>query len=179
MPSSAVSADLSLWTMETTVKPLGRVVVMCTNVGICNIALPDFADADLRMNAWKKRGYQSVKGMHPHLRAAEQALKQFIRGRAISTSLAYDLSNETAFTHHVLRELLRVPFGKTVTYGELAKRANCPRGAQAVGGAVGRNPVPIFIPCHRVVAAQHIGGFDLGLTCKRLLLRLEGHADVG
>jgi O-6-methylguanine DNA methyltransferase len=179
MPATAVSADLSLWTMRTTIEQLGQVVVMCTNVGISNIALPDFADADLRMNEWEKRGYQSVKDMHPHLHAAEQALKQFIRGQAIPTSLAYDLSNETTFTQNVLRELLRVPCGKTVTYGELAQRANCPRGARAVGGAVGRNPIPVLIPCHRVVAAQHIGGFDLGLTCKRLLLRIEGHADVG
>ena len=88
---------------------------------------------------------------------------------------AMDVSDSTAFQQRVLRELTAVPFGKLVTYGELAQRVGLPRGARAVGGAVGSNPLLIFIPCHRVVAAGGgLGGFSAGLDWKARLLAHEG-----
>ena len=88
---------------------------------------------------------------------------------------AMDVSACTPFQQRVLRELAAVPFGKLVTYGELAQRLGLPRGARAVGGAVGANPLPIFIPCHRVVAAGGgLGGFSGGLDWKARLLAHEG-----
>jgi len=86
-----------------------------------------------------------------------------------------DLSGATPFRQKVFRELMAVPFGAVVTYGELAERVGVPRGARAVGGAVGSNPVPIIIPCHRVVrAGRGLGGFGAGLGWKKRLLRHEG-----
>ena len=81
----------------------------------------------------------------------------------------------TAFRKEVLAELKRLPPGETVTYGELASRVGRPGGAQAVGGAVGANPVPVVVPCHRVMAADgSLGGFSGGLATKRALLSHEG-----
>jgi methylated-DNA-[protein]-cysteine S-methyltransferase len=75
----------------------------------------------------------------------------------------------------VLRALARVSYGRTVTYGELAARVGQPRGARAVGQAMARNPVPLVIPCHRVVASGGgLGGYGGGLALKRRLLDLEG-----
>ena len=86
-----------------------------------------------------------------------------------------DLTGLTPFRRRVLVALRRVPRGRTITYGELARRAGCPGGARAVGGAVGANPLPVIIPCHRVIAAGgRPGGFGLGLPLKRRLLALEG-----
>lgn len=81
----------------------------------------------------------------------------------------------TAFQQRVWKSLLAIPYGQTVTYGELARRLEC-RSAQAVGGAVGRNPVSIIVPCHRVVGSDgSLTGYAAGLDRKRALLQLESH----
>ena len=79
----------------------------------------------------------------------------------------------TAFQRRVWKELLTIPYGQTVTYGELALRLSC-RSAQAVGGAVGRNPISIIVPCHRVVGSDgSLTGYAGGLDRKHALLELE------
>ncbi len=81
----------------------------------------------------------------------------------------------SSFQLQVWEELLRVPFAHTITYGALARRVGRPTGARAVGGAVGANPIPILIPCHRVVrTGGGLGGFGAGADWKSYLLRLEG-----
>lgn len=84
----------------------------------------------------------------------------------------------TAFQLAVWRALREVPAGQVVTYGELARRAGYPRAARAVGSAMHANPLPILIPCHRVVASNGIGGYGGGLALKRALLAAEG-VEVG
>ena len=75
----------------------------------------------------------------------------------------------------MLAELARVPYGTTVTYGELATRIGRPGAARAVGGAMNRNPIPIVLPCHRVVGARgNLVGYAGGLERKQALLALEG-----
>ncbi len=86
-----------------------------------------------------------------------------------------DLSGATDFQSRVFDELMEVPRGEVVTYGELAGRVGVPGGARAIGQAVGRNPLPIFVPCHRVVAAgRAVGGFGAGTGWKKGLLAQEG-----
>jgi len=80
----------------------------------------------------------------------------------------------TAFQKAVWRELKKIPRGQTRTYGEVAKAIGRPKAVRAVGSACGANPVPLFIPCHRVVAQNGLGGFGAGLPWKKLLLKLEG-----
>ena len=79
----------------------------------------------------------------------------------------------TDFQHRVWSALLDIPTGQTVTYGELAARIGKPKAARAVGTALGANPVPFFVPCHRVVAANGLGGFTGGLDIKKRLLSIE------
>lgn len=79
----------------------------------------------------------------------------------------------TEFRLRVWRELAKIPYGKTVTYGQLAAAIGQPKAARAVGTAVGRNPLLILLPCHRVLGAGSIGGFTGGLDIKRQLLTLE------
>lgn len=81
----------------------------------------------------------------------------------------------TAFQKQVWRALAKIPFGKTVSYKEIAKKIKNPKAVRAVGRANGQNPFCVIIPCHRVIAAdQSIGGYSGGLTIKRRLLKLEG-----
>lgn len=80
----------------------------------------------------------------------------------------------TEFQQRVWNKLREIPYGKTVTYGQLAAAMGQPTACRAVANAVGKNPLLIFLPCHRVVAAAGLGGFSGGLDLKRKLLRLEG-----
>jgi methylated-DNA-[protein]-cysteine S-methyltransferase len=108
------------------------------------------------------------------LRRALRQLEEYFAGRrtTFDLPLRFDAS---PFTRQVLKKVAVIPFGRTVSYGALAVSLDRPRAARAVGGAVGRNPLPILIPCHRVLAADGgLGGFGSGLRWKRFLLRLEG-----
>ena len=89
------------------------------------------------------------------------------------------LGGRTEFETRVLNALSEVSFGSLVSYGQLAERVGSPRAARAVGGAVGRNPMPIFIPCHRVIRSDGgLGGFGAGTEWKRALLEHEGWSIV-
>jgi len=80
----------------------------------------------------------------------------------------------TAFQKNVLKTISKIPPGETMTYGEVAKAAGKPGAARAVGNVMASNPIPLILPCHRVVASNGLGGFSVGLEIKRKLLELEG-----
>lgn len=117
-----------------------------------------------------------------------KSLERYFKGDDITFDVALDLRG-TPFQRSIWRELVKVPFGSVISYGELAIRAGSPKGARAAGSACKANPVPLIVPCHRVVtSAGGIGGFNAGLSAddkgrkgrpsgvdlKRTLLRLEG-----
>ena len=125
----------------------------------------------------------ALAALHPGSGAASESprwretcdrLRAYFDGEPVTFPEPVDLSRFTAFQRLVLSELRLVPYGQTCTYGSLAKACGCPRSARAAGQAVGRNPLPVIIPCHRVVAAQGYGGFGGGLDVKLRLLGLEG-----
>lgn len=99
-------------------------------------------------------------------------LEQYLNGEIIDFSFEIDLSGLSAFSRRVLDETRKIKYGKKVTYSELAKNIGC-SSARPVGGALGNNPVPIVIPCHRVVARNGIGGYSAGVEIKTKLLALE------
>jgi len=86
----------------------------------------------------------------------------------------FGTSEGTEFQQAVWREMQKIPRGQTRTYGEIATAIGRPKAVRAVGSACGANPLPLFIPCHRVVAKNGLGGFGSGLPWKKLLLELEG-----
>ncbi|MHC4161175.1 MAG: methylated-DNA--[protein]-cysteine S-methyltransferase [Planctomycetota bacterium] len=107
-------------------------------------------------------------------REVKRQLEQYFAGRrdAFDLPVALDLPR---FTSKVLRAVGRIPHGQARSYGEIARAVGQPRAARAVGQAVGANPLPLLIPCHRVLAARGgLGGFGGGLAWKRFLLELEG-----
>ncbi|RDG39181.1 methylated-DNA--[protein]-cysteine S-methyltransferase [Streptomyces corynorhini] len=103
-------------------------------------------------------------------------LSAYFAGEPMEFGLPLDWSLSSGFHERVLRELaVGVPYGTVVGYGELAERVGRPGGAQAVGAAMGSNPLPVVVPCHRVVESDGgLGGFSGGLETKRRLLALEG-----
>ena len=84
-----------------------------------------------------------------------------------------DLSGLTEFQRRVLSFVASIPPGKTLTYGQVAERLGGPKAARAVGSALGKNPFPLIIPCHRVVGSKGIGGYSSGVELKRRLLKIE------
>ncbi|MHC4971149.1 MAG: methylated-DNA--[protein]-cysteine S-methyltransferase [Planctomycetota bacterium] len=107
-------------------------------------------------------------------REVARQLEQYFAGRrdAFDLPMRLDL---TRFRSKVLRAVGRIPYGEARSYGEIARAVGQPRAARAVGQAVGANPLPLLVPCHRVLAAQgRLGGFGGGLRWKRFLLELEG-----
>ena len=95
-------------------------------------------------------------------------------GEEVDVHGAVRLVGGTAFQRAVWEGMLTIPHGHTISYGELARRAGRPQAVRAVGQAVGANPIPLLIPCHRVTATNGLGGFGGGLALKRALLKQEG-----
>jgi O-6-methylguanine DNA methyltransferase len=104
-----------------------------------------------------------------------ERLQGYFHGQLAEFSDDLDLKGGSAFDKLVWLAVREIPFGSTRSYGWVAERVGNPRASRAVGGALGRNPLPIIIPCHRVLAADgSLHGFSDGLEMKRLMLRLEG-----
>ena len=104
-----------------------------------------------------------------------QELTEYFAGTRQKFTVPLDLTGVTAFRAAVLRELAKVPYGETTSYAQLARAVGNPKAVRAVGTACATNPLPIFIPCHRVLRADgSLGGYRGGTEAKRFLLRLEG-----
>jgi len=112
---------------------------------------------------------------HPVLRQAVAQLVEYFAGERSTFDLPLDLQGGTPFQQSVWDALLRIPRGGTTSYAELARRLGKPQAARAIGAAVGRNPVSIVVPCHRVLGTDGtLTGYAGGLERKTALLQLEG-----
>jgi O-6-methylguanine DNA methyltransferase len=113
-----------------------------------------------------------IRGWH---RATISALKNVLAGRKSKSLPPLDLSSGTTFQKSVWQALRKISTGKTKSYGEIARAIGKPKAVRAVGGACGANPIPVLVPCHRILAAnKKLGGFSGGLDWKRELLKREG-----
>lgn len=152
--------------------PVGPLLLAGTTQGLCRISFAPEEERELDQlaRAHGVRVLRSPAALEP----ARRELEEYFDGRRQRFEIAVDLTGLTRFQRCVLDELARIPFGKTETYGGLAGRISRPRAARAVGGALNRNPLPIVLPCHRVVGSDgSLVGYAGGLDRKRLLLRLE------
>jgi methylated-DNA-[protein]-cysteine S-methyltransferase len=148
--------------------PLGPLFLATTDAGLCRVAF----DGENAAESLEKRFEKVIEDPSAVARVAD-AIDGYLGGSVRAFELDIDLSLASPFARRVLKALLRVPFGDVTTYGALARAATT--SARAVGGAVGSNPIPIVVPCHRVIAADgSLGGFSAGLDRKRRLLALEG-----
>jgi methylated-DNA-[protein]-cysteine S-methyltransferase len=153
--------------------PIGRLLVAVTDHGLCEISYnpePE-REAETLARAFGARVLRSPKPTDE----ARRQLDEYFAGKRRTFDLPVDLRLVRDFGRTVLRELARVPYGELTTYGSLAARAGKPRAARAVGTIMNRNPVPIVLPCHRVVGSTgSLVGYGGGLERKRALLELEG-----
>ena len=153
--------------------PIGSLLVAVSERGVCRIAFEPEADEELDRLAARlgPRVLRASRRVEP----VRRQLGEYFEGQRRVFELDYDLAGIPAFQQEVLHELVRVPYSETATYGGLAARIGRPRAARAVGGALNRNPVPIVVPCHRIVGSTgSLVGYGGGLDRKRALLTLEG-----
>ena len=148
--------------------PLGTMIVAATQRGLAGAwfegqrHMPDHG-------AWP------VQPGHPILKQAIAQLDAYFRGKRTGFDLPLDLQAGTQFQQSVWRALMAIPRGGTTSYGVLSQRIGKPAAVRAVGAAVGRNPVSIVVPCHRVLGADgSLTGYAGGLERKSALLKLEG-----
>lgn len=160
--------------------PLGEFPAVVTDQGVCRVCFP--GDDLKSFGAWFHRWFGETPewGDHPLLERAGVALSRYFDGVGGDFDLPLDLRGSD-FQIAVWRALLRIPLGETRTYGEIAGAlGRGAAGARAVGHAVGSNPVPVFVPCHRVLGANgRLTGFGGGLAMKLKLLQVEGIVPAG
>ncbi|GLW47989.1 methylated-DNA--protein-cysteine methyltransferase [Streptomyces sp. NBRC 14336] len=158
---------------------IGPLLLAATREGLVNVvfhATDAVRDRALERLASRLGGEPVKEPGSPLLAEAIRQLKAYFAGERQGFELPLDWSLISGFNREVLRELAGgVPYGSVVGYGDLARRVGQPGAAQAVGMAMGANPLPVVVPCHRVVESDGgIGGFGGGVETKRRLLALEG-----
>ena len=167
---AAAAAGLLDVAYDVTDSPIGDLLVAATERGLCNISFDPDEATDRLARVFGRR----VLRVPSRLDAVRRQLDEYFEGRREAFELEPDIAQLPAFQRTVLTELARVPYGQLTTYGTLAARVGHPRAARAVGGALNRNPIPIVLPCHRVVGASgSLTGYAGGLHVKQQLLELE------
>jgi methylated-DNA-[protein]-cysteine S-methyltransferase len=156
--------------------PIGPLLVAVTEQGLCRVSFDPEPDREVEDLA-RGFGARVLRSPRP-LDPVRRELDEYFEGRRHEFDLPVDLRGRSDFSMTVLHELARVPYGEVTTYGSLAARSGRPRAARAVGTIMNRNPIPIVLPCHRVVGSTgSLVGYGGGLERKRQLLDLE-HADL-
>ncbi|CAM3978639.1 methylated-DNA--[protein]-cysteine S-methyltransferase [Alkalicoccus chagannorensis] len=148
----------------------GPITIAATDQGIVRAAYSDIA-------SWKQslryEKYEVLEESHPYLTQAEQELQEYFRGTRRSFETPLPLKG-TTFQKLVWNQLQLIPYGELRSYKEIAAAMGVPKAVRAVGGANNKNPVPILVPCHRVVGANgSLVGYAGGLDIKERLIRLE------
>lgn len=156
--------------------PIGRIYLAATEKGICKVSLGykngkefirEFRSLDSEV--------RTVVKSDSHLTGIKNDILKYLSGEAVSFRRHTLAVNGTGFQKKVWAALSHIPYGRVLTYKQVAKRIGAPNAFRAVGSACGANELPIILPCHRVVASDGgLGGFSGGLKRKRFLLRLEG-----
>jgi methylated-DNA-[protein]-cysteine S-methyltransferase len=164
-------ADISYAPVES---PFGTLHAAVTRRGLVRVAFPEESiDSVLQRLAHElsPRIVESPTSLDP----VRRELDEYFAGRRRKFELALDWALIAPFGRRVLRKTAAIPYGGHLSYGEVAAEAGSPRGARAAGNALGSNPIPIVIPCHRVLrSGGALGGYGGGLDRKRFLLELEG-----
>jgi len=155
--------------------PIGALLVAATDRGLLRISFNRGYDPEATLEEIARVAGPRVLRAPSVVEAAHRELDEYFAGRRHRFDLAVDLRGFAPFSVLVLGELAKVPYGHTATYGELATRAGNPKAARAVGMVMNRNPMPVVLPCHRIVGASgNLVGYAGGLEIKEQLLRLEG-----
>ena len=153
--------------------PVGRMRLGSTDKGLCWVELP--GSGGRGFSGWVRAQVPDAEIVEDEAsnRSAREQLLEYLAGDRIHFELKLDL-RATPFQHSVYEELLAIPYGETRSYADVAREIGNPKAVRATGTANGANPIPLIIPCHRVIASGGgLGGYGGGLPLKRKLLAME------
>jgi methylated-DNA-[protein]-cysteine S-methyltransferase len=169
-------ADVSYSTIDS---PFGALLLAATKRGVVRLAFPE-ESVDSVLDALVQRLSPRIVESPAPLEQARRELDEYFAGGRRSFELALDWALIGPFGQRVLHAASAIPYGGVLSYAEVASEAGSPRGSRAAGSALGANPIPIVIPCHRVLRkGGALGGYAGGLDRKRWLLELEGATQSG
>ena len=152
---------------------LGTIRTAATDKGLAVLSLPGESERLFRARVRRYfKGYEVNEGGATN-RETEKQVRQYLGGKLKHFTLKLDIQG-TEFQKKALKKVASIPYGKTSSYGEIARALGAPKAARAVGSANARNNLPLVIPCHRVVASNGLGGYGGGLAMKTQLLKMEG-----
>ena len=155
--------------------PLGPLLVAASPRGLVRVSYPDPRGPDPVIEELAERISPRVLEAPARLDPVRRELDEYFAGRRTEFETPIDWSHLGGFTRKVLRATSRIGFGETSTYAGVASRAGSPRAMRAAGNALGANPMPVIVPCHRVLrTGGALGGYTGGIERKQYLLRLEG-----
>ena len=174
LPTAAAAAGMLDVAYATTDSPLGPLLLASTEQGLVRVAYLEFTDREAVLQSLADRVSPRMLEAPRRLDGPRRELDDYFGGRRREFDLPLDRRLMSDFMRRVLSATATIPFGSVSTYGAVAREAGSPRGSRAAGNALGSNPMPIVIPCHRVLHADGgIGGYTGGLDRKRTLLELE------
>jgi methylated-DNA-[protein]-cysteine S-methyltransferase len=164
-------ADVSYATADS---PFGPLLLATTGRGLVRVAFPE-EDTDSVLERLARRISPRIVETPAPLEEARRELEEYFAGDRQSFELPLDWTLVSRFGRRVLDATAEIPYGGVLSYAEVAAEAGSPRGSRAAGNALGSNPMPIVVPCHRVLrTGGALGGYGGGLDRKRWLLELEG-----
>jgi methylated-DNA-[protein]-cysteine S-methyltransferase len=162
--------DVAVTTMDS---PIGTLLLMATPKGLVRIAF-ESENRDEVLGEVAERLSPRILEAPRRLDPVRRELERYFEGDLTDFEVPLDWSLTGDFARRVLRRTARIPYGSVASYGDVAMGVGTPRGARAVGNALGSNPIPVVVPCHRVVrTGGAIGGYGGGLSRKQWLLALE------
>ena len=164
--------DVAYTTLDS---PVGPVMVAATARGLVRISFGESFDPEWFVHDLSARISPRVLEAPSYFDSVRKELAEYFEGRRTSFDLPLDWTLTHGFGRRVLRRTAEIPYGKVSTYRQVAAAAGSPRAFRAAGNALGANPIPIIVPCHRVLhTGGGLGGYGGGLEMKQYLLRLEG-----
>ena len=148
------------------------IIIAWTERGLCYVG--SFIETFEHLSVWKEKYFPQAEVVRcKRDNDYKEQIAQYFKGQRTQFEVSFDLKG-TPFQQNVWQELIKIPYGKTVAYSYIAKAINNPKAVRAVGQAIGRNPLTIVIPCHRVIGKNGtLTGFRGGLEMKEVLLTLE------
>jgi methylated-DNA-[protein]-cysteine S-methyltransferase len=154
--------------------PLGPLFIAASEAGVCEIGFGVSENESVFQHHLEERGFRPVADWNAIAGVARQ-LREYFGGQRDRFEVPLDFSGVSPFTRSVLTATAQIPYGSLSTYRDIAQQVGRPSATRAVGNALGRNPIPVIVPCHRVIRSDHsLGGYTGDLEIKERLLSLEG-----
>jgi methylated-DNA-[protein]-cysteine S-methyltransferase len=170
----AASEGLTDIVYATVDSPFGPLTAAATEVGLVRLAFPEEPEDDV-LDALSRKLSPRILESSARFDPVRRELEEYFTGARRDFEVPLDRVLMSAFAKRILAATAAIPYGSVSTYMEMAAAAGSPRGSRAAGNALGANPIPVIVPCHRVLrTGGNLGGYGGGLNRKRYLLELEG-----